>query len=66
VKIDGFKEWLRIQEVGTSTASVATYAMPVIGGPVARMYPEPITIGEDPFFAKKRHKKKRHRRRRPG
>ena len=51
-----FREWLKIRETMTSTASVAHYAMP-IGAAVTRMYPEPITVETDPFF--KRGKKKR-------
>jgi hypothetical protein len=52
-----FKEWLKLSEVGTTTASVATFKMPLFGGPVTRMYPEPITIGQDSFFKKKKKKK---------
>ena len=52
-----FKEWLKLREVETSTASIATFAMPVFGGPFRRMYPEPVEA--DPCFKKKK-KKKRH------
>lgn len=51
-----FKEWLALKEVGTTTASVATFKMPLFGGPVTRMYPKPITVEEDPFFKKKKKK----------
>lgn len=38
-----FKEWLKLREVATSTAGVATYAMPLFGGGLfARQYPEMI------------------------
>lgn len=49
-----FSEWLRLREVGTSTASVATYAMPLFGGPFVRSAPE--MIGGRPI---KRSKKPR-------
>lgn len=50
-----FYEWLKLREVGTSTASVAHFAMPVFGGPFSRQYPE--IIGGRPV---KRKKKKKH------
>lgn len=49
-----FKEWLSLKEVGTTTASVATFKMPLFGNPVTRMYPTPIIASEDPFFKKKK------------
>lgn len=49
-----FKEWLNLQEVGTTTSSVAAFKMPLFGGPVTRMYPEPVTMSIDPFFKKKK------------
>jgi len=55
MNIISFKEWLKLQEVGTSTAGVAHYALPVFGGPFARQYPE--IIGGRPV---KRKKKKKH------
>lgn len=39
-----FKEWLNLQEVGTTTSSVAVFKMPLFGGLIRRMYPEPITM----------------------
>lgn len=51
-----FKEWLKLQEVGTSTASVATYALPLFGGPFTRQYPE--MIGGRQVKRKKRKKNK--------
>jgi len=50
-----FKEWFKLQEVGTSTASVAPFIRPLFGGPVTRMYPDPVTIEIDPFFKKKKN-----------
>ena len=49
-----FSEWLKLREVGTSTASVATFAMPLFGGPFVRSAPE--MIGGRPI---KRRKKPR-------
>jgi len=52
-----FKEWLRINEVGTSSASVAVFARPVFGSAVRRTWP--------PMFGdldKSRKKKKRKKR----
>lgn len=49
-----FKEWLKLREVATSTAGVATYAMPLFGGPFARQYPE--MIGGREIKPKKRKK----------
>lgn len=54
-----FKEWLKLQEVGTSTASVAVFARPLFGGPATRMYPEPVIIGGREV-TKKKKKKHRH------
>jgi hypothetical protein len=53
-----FSEWIKLREEGTSTASVATYALPLFGGPVIRMYPEPIIIGGREYKHKKRKKKR--------
>lgn len=54
-----FKEWLRLKETSTSTASIAGFARPSIplvrrGGNLDFM-----TTGHDPFFDKKKKKKKR-------
>lgn len=51
-----FKEWLHLKEIGTTTASVASFKMPLFRGPVTRMYPKPITAEKDPFFKKKKKK----------
>ena len=31
-----FKDWLKLQELATTTASVATYALPIGAGPIRR------------------------------
>lgn len=41
-----FKEWLRRNEVATTTASVATYAMPIGAGAVTRSSPSLITVDD--------------------
>jgi len=51
-----FREWLKLREVGTSTASVAVFARPLFGGPTTRMYPEPIILGGREIKKKKKHK----------
>jgi hypothetical protein len=43
-----------MNEVGTSTASVASFARPVFSGAIRRTW-----AVEDPFFKKKKKKKKR-------
>lgn len=55
-----FKEWLKLQEVGTSTANVAVFARPLFGGPVTRMYPEPVILGGREIKKKKKKKQKHH------
>ncbi len=50
-----FKIWLKLQEVGTSTASVAGFKRMVIPGPVRRQWLGPWSV-EDPFFKKKKKK----------
>jgi len=59
--IKGFKDWLKLQEVGTSAGMVAPFAMPIGASPVARMYPEPVLSSPDPFFRKRKKKKKKSR-----
>lgn len=49
-----FKEWLKLQEVGTGTNAVAMFKRPVFGEPIRRQALGPWAE-EDPFF-KKRHK----------
>jgi len=52
-----FKEWLKLNEVGTSTGDVAGFQRMVIPGEVRR---KPVTTyshstpEEDPFFKKKK------------
>jgi hypothetical protein len=49
-----FKEWLKLNENGTSTADVAVFARPVMTS-MDRRFPQPITFGkEDPFFKKRK------------
>lgn len=58
-----FKEWLKRNEVATTTASVATYALPLGIGSVRRVSPSLITVDdlekekERKDGHKKRHKK---------
>ena len=54
-KFISFSEWLNLREVGTSTASVATYAMPLFGGPFARQFPQMIG-GREVKKKKKKHR----------
>ena len=55
-----FKKWY-LNEVGTSTASIAVFSLPVFGGPLAtRMSPDSI-LGLDPWDADKKHKRKKHK-----
>ena len=54
-----FKEWL-VQEVGTSTSSIAVFQR-IIAMPIRRMWPTIITFGKDSFFEKKKKKKKKHK-----
>lgn len=48
-----FKNWLKLKESGTSTADVAGFSRPTIGGPVRRNWLGPWA-DEDPFFKKKK------------
>lgn len=48
-----FKEWLKLQEAGTSTSSVAIFAQPVIGMS-RRKYPEEICKSEEKPDKKKK------------
>lgn len=50
-----FREWLKLREVGTSTAGVATYALPLFGGPFARQYPQMIGGREIKKKKKRKH-----------
>lgn len=51
-----FKKWY-LNEVGTSTASVAVFSLPLFGGPFTRTSPNSI-LGLDPWNADKDEKKK--------
>lgn len=50
-----FKEWLKLQEVGTSTGSVAGFSRMTI--PMVRRQFMPHWGEDDPFFTKKKKKK---------
>ncbi len=41
----GFKKWLQMDEVATSTADVAHFALP-IGGMVTRNFPQFFSVGQ--------------------
>ena len=49
----GFKQWLQ-NEVGTSTASIATFARPIGIGTVSRTSPSLITVDD---LEREKHKK---------
>jgi len=51
-----FREWLKLQEAGTSTACVSSFKQP-IGDTVRRTFAQQWAV-EDPFFKKKKRKKK--------
>jgi hypothetical protein len=50
-----FKEWLDLQEVGTSTGDVAAFKLP-IGGMITRISPTLLTV--DDLEKQKKKKKK--------
>ena len=50
-----FKEWMKLQEVGTSTGSVAGFSRMTI--PMVRRQFMPHWGEDDPFFTKKKKKK---------
>ena len=56
-----FKEWIKLQETGTSTASIAGFSRISIPM-VKRTFPGMFVgdTGEDPFFKKLRNKKKKN------
>jgi hypothetical protein len=54
----GFKQWLQ-NEVGTSTASIATFARPIGIGTVSRTSPSLITV--DDLEREKHEKHKKHK-----
>lgn len=55
-----FKKWMKLQETGTSTASIAGFSR--ISIPLVRRTPVGELAGgeEDPFFKKLRKKKKKN------
>ena len=57
-----FKEWLKRNEVATTTASVATYALPLGIGSVRRVSPSLITVDDlEKEKGRKDGHKKRHK-----
>jgi hypothetical protein len=52
--MNSFKEWLKLQEVGTGTNAVAVFARPIGGGDLVRRTPL------DMFGDEKKKKKKKH------
>jgi len=42
----GFKKWLQMDEVSTSTADVAHFAMPIGAGMVTRTFPQFFSVGQ--------------------
>lgn len=54
-----FREWLKLQEVGTGTNAIAVFARPVIGGPVTRNALDSIGFKEVPFKKMSARKKKK-------
>jgi len=54
-----FREWLKINENGTSTAAVAHFRQP-IGDTVRRTFAQQWAV-EDPFFKKKKKRRKKRR-----
>jgi hypothetical protein len=51
-----FKQWLNLQEVGTSTGDVASFKLPM-GGMVTRTCPTLITVDD---LEKQKKKRKQH------
>lgn len=45
----GFKNWLKIDEVSTSTGDVAHYAMPIGAGMVTRKFPQFFSLADYGF-----------------
>ena len=42
----GFKYWLKIDEVSTSTADVATFASPIGAGMIGRKFPQFYSVAD--------------------
>lgn len=57
-----FRDWLKLQEVGTGTNAIAVFARPVIGGPVTRNALDSIGFEEVPSKKMSARKKKEIRR----
>jgi hypothetical protein len=45
----GFKYWLKIDEVSTSTADVATFASPIGAGMIGRKFPQFYSVADHGF-----------------
>jgi len=45
----GFKKWLQVDEVATSTADVAHFAMPIGAGMITRKFPQFFSVGQYGF-----------------
>lgn len=42
----GFKKWLQIDEVATSTADVAHFSLPIGAGMIGRKFPQFFNVGQ--------------------
>lgn len=42
----GFKKWLQMDEVSTSTADVAYFSLPIGAGMVGRTFPQFFSVGQ--------------------
>jgi hypothetical protein len=42
----GFKYWLKIDEVSTGTADIATFALPIGAGMIGRKFPQFFNVGQ--------------------
>lgn len=42
----GFKKWLQIDEVATSTADVAHFSLPISAGMIGRTFPQFFSVGQ--------------------
>lgn len=59
-----FKEWLKLQEVGTGTNAIAVFARPVFDEPWRRGNYDDLKLGD--HHKKKRKKKGHHHEELPG
>jgi hypothetical protein len=42
----GFKKWLQMDEVSTSTADVAHFSLPIGAGMIGRKFPQFFSVGQ--------------------